>query len=178
MAFSALSMSFKNGVANLDALQHYQQALPSLQSSLRSEQDLTSDGVFLTHFILLLYEVTSSFNVVIPSMSWLGWYCHPDRSVRTTSSIVVASAHWTITPYHTSPPWDLWIRTLFVHRLVACQHWHSCSPLGGGQRRIRWNNASPQHSTVRHRPSESLRHLWLQLPFLRPCFTETLWSIA
>lgn len=57
MAFSALSMSYKTEVPNLDALQHYQQALPSLQSSLRTEQDLTSDGVFLTHFILLLYEV-------------------------------------------------------------------------------------------------------------------------
>ena len=59
MAFSALSMSYNNGVPNLDALQHYQQALPSLQSSLRTEHDLTSDGVFLTHFILLLYEVGS-----------------------------------------------------------------------------------------------------------------------
>lgn len=65
MAFSALSMSYKNGVPNLDALQHYQQALPSLQSSLRTEQDLTSDGVFLTHFILLLYEVESPFSHVI-----------------------------------------------------------------------------------------------------------------
>ena len=61
MAFSALSMSYQSGLANLDALQHYQQALPSLQSSLRTEQDLTSDGVFLTHFILLLYEVRMSF---------------------------------------------------------------------------------------------------------------------
>ena len=52
-------MSYKNGIANLDALQHYQKALPSLQSSLRSEQDLTSDGVFLTHFILLLYEIAA-----------------------------------------------------------------------------------------------------------------------
>lgn len=59
MAFSALSMSYKKGIPNLDALQHYQQALPSLQASLRSEQDLTSDGVFLTHFILLLYEIAA-----------------------------------------------------------------------------------------------------------------------
>ncbi|CAF9933385.1 MAG: hypothetical protein ALECFALPRED_005580 [Alectoria fallacina] len=59
MAFSALSMSYRNGVPNLDALQHYQQALPTLQSSLRTEQDLTSDGVFLTHFILLLYEIAA-----------------------------------------------------------------------------------------------------------------------
>ena len=71
MAFCALSMSYKNGVANLDALQHYQQALPSLQSSLRSEQDLTSDGVFLTHFILLLYEVRLPSHVLIPSSSCL-----------------------------------------------------------------------------------------------------------
>ena len=71
MAFCALSMSYKNGVANLDALQHYQQALPSLQYSLRSEQDLTSDGVFLTHFILLLYEVRLPSHVLIPSLSCL-----------------------------------------------------------------------------------------------------------
>ena len=71
MAFSALSMSYKNGVANLDALQHYQQALPSLQFSLRSEQDLTSDGVFLTHFILLLYEVRSPSHVSTHSLDWL-----------------------------------------------------------------------------------------------------------
>ena len=72
MAFSALSMSYKNGVPNLDALQHYQQALPSLQSSLRTEHDLTSDGVFLTHFILLLYEVRSlTLHDLIPSMDWI-----------------------------------------------------------------------------------------------------------
>ena len=59
MAFSALSMSYKNGQPNLDALQHYQKALPLLQASLKSEQDLTSDGVFLTHFILLLYEIAA-----------------------------------------------------------------------------------------------------------------------
>ena len=59
MAFSALSMSYKSGIPNLDALQHYQKALPSLQASLRTEADLTSDGVFLTHFILLLYEISA-----------------------------------------------------------------------------------------------------------------------
>lgn len=59
MAFSAISMSFKSGIPNLDALQHYQKALPSLQASLRTEADLTSEGVFLTHFILLLYEISA-----------------------------------------------------------------------------------------------------------------------
>ena len=59
MALSAVSLSYNQGIPNLDALQHYQQALPSLQACLRSEQDLTSDGVFLTHFILLLYEIAA-----------------------------------------------------------------------------------------------------------------------
>lgn len=57
MAFSALSMAHSQGVQNLDALQYYSKALPSLQNSLRSPQDLSSDGALLTHFLLLLYEV-------------------------------------------------------------------------------------------------------------------------
>ena len=59
MAFSALSMSHKHGIPSLDALQHYQQALPSLKASLHTEEDLASDGVYLTHFILLLYEIAA-----------------------------------------------------------------------------------------------------------------------
>lgn len=60
MAFSAHSLSNINGNGHLDvaALQHYQQALPALQASLRIESDLASDGVFLTHFVLLMYEVS------------------------------------------------------------------------------------------------------------------------
>ncbi|KAL9126937.1 MAG: hypothetical protein Q9217_004095 [Psora testacea] len=59
MAFSALSMSHKHGIPTLAALQHYQQALPSLKASLQTKEDLASDGVFLTHFILLLYEIAA-----------------------------------------------------------------------------------------------------------------------
>lgn len=57
MALTALSMDNRGGVQNLDALQHYQKALPSLQNSLRAPEDLSSDVALLTHFILLLYEV-------------------------------------------------------------------------------------------------------------------------
>ena len=57
MAFSALSMAHNQGLQDLNALQHYSKALPSLQNSLRSPHDLSSDGVLLTHFLLLLYEV-------------------------------------------------------------------------------------------------------------------------
>lgn len=57
MAVSALSLAHQDGGQSIDALQHYQQAFPSLQTSLRSPQDLCSDGLFLTHFLLLIYEV-------------------------------------------------------------------------------------------------------------------------
>lgn len=59
MAFSALSMSHNNCSPCVQALCHYQQALPLLQASLHTEEDLASDGVFLTHFILLLYEIAA-----------------------------------------------------------------------------------------------------------------------
>ena len=57
-------MSSKKGHHTLDvaALQHYQQTIPSLKSCLRAESDLASDGVFLTHFVLLLYEISAGEN--------------------------------------------------------------------------------------------------------------------
>lgn len=60
MAVSALSLSHSGTGQNVDALQYYQQAFPSLQKSLRNSDDLVSDGLFLTHFLLLIYEVTFS----------------------------------------------------------------------------------------------------------------------
>jgi hypothetical protein len=58
MAVAALSLSSQDENERLDALQHYQQALPALQNRLRRPQDLSSDGAFLTHFLLLVYEVS------------------------------------------------------------------------------------------------------------------------
>jgi hypothetical protein len=58
MAVAALSLAAQDGNSRLDALQHYQQALPALQSTLKSPNDLSSDGAFLTHFLLLVYEVS------------------------------------------------------------------------------------------------------------------------
>jgi hypothetical protein len=58
MAVAALSLSSQDGRERLDALQHYQQALPALHGSLRSPDDLSSDGALLTHFLLLIYEVS------------------------------------------------------------------------------------------------------------------------
>lgn len=61
MAISALSLAHRDGGLSVDSLQHYQQAFPSLQECIRSDQDLCSDGVFLTHFLLLVYEVCRIF---------------------------------------------------------------------------------------------------------------------
>ena len=60
MALSALSLADREGVQNLDALNHYQRTLPSLQQMMHSEEDLFSNGLMLTHFILLIYEVSFS----------------------------------------------------------------------------------------------------------------------
>ena len=60
MAVAALSLAVQEGKERLDALQHYQQALPALQLTLKSPDDLSSDGAFLTHFLLLVYEVRRS----------------------------------------------------------------------------------------------------------------------
>ena len=60
LAVAALSLAHQEGTERLDALQHYQQALPALQNNLRSAQDLSSDGAFLTHFLLLVYEIAAA----------------------------------------------------------------------------------------------------------------------
>lgn len=59
MAVGALSLFRRDGLERLDSLQHYSQALPELQTSLKSEEDLASDGAFLTHFLMLVYEVNT-----------------------------------------------------------------------------------------------------------------------
>lgn len=58
MALAALSLAASDGKERTYALQQYQQALPALQSHLKSAEDLSSDGAFLTHFLLLVYEVS------------------------------------------------------------------------------------------------------------------------
>jgi hypothetical protein len=68
MAVAALSLAHQEGNERLDALQHYQKALPALQSNLRSADDLSSDGAFLTHFLLLVYEVSDPTHAIL--ISW------------------------------------------------------------------------------------------------------------
>lgn len=57
MAVSALSLDRKSGNHSIDALHYYHLAFLSLQTSIWSDKDLLLDGLFLTHFLLLAYEV-------------------------------------------------------------------------------------------------------------------------
>jgi hypothetical protein len=60
MALAELSIAVRNGREDLYALEHYQRVIPALKVTVQSSQDLYSDGAFLTHFVLLLYEVRLS----------------------------------------------------------------------------------------------------------------------
>lgn len=57
IAVASLSLSQQDG-NRVNSLHHYSQTLPELQSMLKSEEDLASDGAFLTHFLMLIYEVS------------------------------------------------------------------------------------------------------------------------
>lgn len=58
MAFSALAQAHSQGVARVNAFQHYDKALLLLHDSFDTDEDLSSDGALLTHFLLLLYEAS------------------------------------------------------------------------------------------------------------------------
>ncbi|KKY17407.1 hypothetical protein UCRPC4_g05651 [Phaeomoniella chlamydospora] len=60
MAVAATCLAHQNGVQRLDALQHYQQVPIALQMEIRSAEDVSSDGAFLTHYLLLVYEIVSA----------------------------------------------------------------------------------------------------------------------
>ncbi|KAL6235152.1 hypothetical protein BDW75DRAFT_230551 [Aspergillus navahoensis] len=57
MAVSALSLVHQGNAHYMDALQYYDHALPSFQSSLQNCDDVLSDGLFVTHFLLLIYRI-------------------------------------------------------------------------------------------------------------------------
>ncbi|KAL3470663.1 hypothetical protein BJX99DRAFT_251014 [Aspergillus californicus] len=57
MALSALTLVRQGNSHYMDVLQYYDQALPSLQSSLQNCEDVLSDGLFLTYFLLLIYQI-------------------------------------------------------------------------------------------------------------------------
>jgi len=57
IAVGSLALSQQDSQEPLDSLQQYSQILPELKSALTSGEEPASDGVFLTHFLMLIYEV-------------------------------------------------------------------------------------------------------------------------
>ncbi|KAF9886200.1 hypothetical protein FE257_011923 [Aspergillus nanangensis] len=57
MAVSALSQARQGGEQDMSSLHYVHQAYSALQSAIDSNHDSLSDGLFLTYFLLLIYEV-------------------------------------------------------------------------------------------------------------------------
>ncbi|KAH6694380.1 fungal-specific transcription factor domain-containing protein [Leptodontidium sp. MPI-SDFR-AT-0119] len=77
MALSALSIAQKKGSYDAKALEHYQQAIPALQTTVQSSQDSYSDGALLTHLVLLFYEIAAQESNM--------WQHHYDQLLRIIS---------------------------------------------------------------------------------------------
>lgn len=127
MALTALSMDNRGGIQNLDALQHYQKALPSLHDSLRSPEDLSSDLVLLTHFVLLLYEVwisdanQNNTNKKIPLIA------HLDCRLRARRAESAFAAPGPDSPYYQTKKWIARAGIVLIHPLVGACNRRACS---------------------------------------------------
>lgn len=77
MALSALSVAHKKGSHDANALEHYQQVIPALQTTFQSSQDFYSDGALLTHLVLLFYEIAARESAM--------WQHHCDQLLRIVS---------------------------------------------------------------------------------------------
>ncbi|KAL4812230.1 hypothetical protein BDW67DRAFT_129350 [Aspergillus spinulosporus] len=75
VAMSALSLVHQGNAHYMDALQYYNHAIPSLQSGLQNCDDVLSDGLFLTHFLLLIYQIA----LTTPSERSNLWSHHMSR---------------------------------------------------------------------------------------------------
>ena len=64
MATAALSLVDVDSAERVVALQHCDQSTSALQT-IASAEDLSSDGAFLTHFLLLVYEVRRSHAILL-----------------------------------------------------------------------------------------------------------------
>ena len=57
LALSALSLAHKQNRPAADGMQHYEQALRQSERCLQTEEDLASNGPFLMHYVLLIYDI-------------------------------------------------------------------------------------------------------------------------
>lgn len=142
MTVSALSLSHSGTGQNVDALQYYQQAFPSLQISLRNNDDLVSDGLFLTHFLLLIYEVSLSrmSHIVCASLILILSAFLSGRSRRAPRLQPLVSPHLSSPPHRPPPPIQTRPRTTPLHSLVDLSHRPICPAQRCRNRRVRTNH--------------------------------------
>ncbi|RAL08678.1 uncharacterized protein BO97DRAFT_437458 [Aspergillus homomorphus CBS 101889] len=67
MALSALSLARQGNHHNFDPSHYHHQTISTLHNRIQSHEHLVSDGSFLSHFLLLVYEVVTS-HVASPSL--------------------------------------------------------------------------------------------------------------
>lgn len=130
MALTALSMDNRGGVQNLDALQHYQKALPSLHDSLRTLEDLSSDHILLTHFVLLLYEVRifGANQKDGENQEKLSLIAHLDCRIRAKRTEPTFTAPGSDSSYNKAKTRNAQEGSVFIHSLVGACNRRACSP--------------------------------------------------
>ncbi len=129
MALTALSMDNRGGVQNLDALQHYQKALPSLHDSLRTLEDLSSDHILLTHFVLLLYEVwIYGANHKDGKNQEFSLIAHLDCRLRARRTESTFTAPGPDSSYNQAKKRNAQEGSVLIHSLVGACNRRACSP--------------------------------------------------
>ena len=77
LALSALSLAHRQHRPAADGMEHYQEALRQSERYLQTDEDLASDGPFLMHYILLIYDI--AVGEPIESEFWAHHMAHISR---------------------------------------------------------------------------------------------------
>jgi hypothetical protein len=97
-ALSALNLSYRGQATLEEAIEHYDRAL-SAQTPTSSASDLLSDGVFLRHYLLFIYDICMTVDASNAGAAM--WVDHLQHLVRMTQNRV---AHFGKEPH----PFLLW----------------------------------------------------------------------
>jgi hypothetical protein len=84
-ALSALNLSYRGQATLEEAIEHYDRAL-SAQTPTSSANDLLSDGVFLRHYLLFIYDICMTVDASNPGAAM--WVDHLQHLVRLTQNRV------------------------------------------------------------------------------------------
>lgn len=126
-ALGFLSLADHDEKYRLDSLQQYAEIVPGLQTFLSSEHDLASDGAFLTHYLMLIYELTTA-DVQHRDM----WSYHMDTLLRMTllrRSIHGAEKFFCVLWRTYRIDLDALLSGMGEGRFVGCMSRNSSSPL-------------------------------------------------